>query len=57
MNKESYESILEKKGIFVYTNEGTSMFPLIRAKGDLIVIKKCHFPLKKYDVPLYKRDF
>ena len=55
MNKESYESLLERDGTFVYTNVGSSMMPLIRPKGDLIVIKKCDRPLKKYDVPLYKR--
>lgn len=56
MNRETYESELEKRGSFVYTNSGVSMYPLIRAKGDLIVIKKCTFPLKKYDVPLFKRS-
>ncbi len=56
MNSETYESELEKRGSFVYTNSGVSMFPLIRATGDLIVIKKCTFPLKKYDVPLFKRS-
>lgn len=55
MNKESYETLLERDGTFVYTNVGSSMMPLIRSKGDLIVIKKCDKPLKKYDVPLYKR--
>lgn len=55
MNKESYESLLERDGIFVYTNTGNSMMPLIRPRGDLIIIKRCNAPLKKYDVPLYKR--
>ena len=55
MNSESYESILDKEGTFVYTNSGNSMYPLIRPKGDLIVIKKPKIPLNKYDIPLYKR--
>ncbi|MBE6701621.1 MAG: hypothetical protein E7582_07030 [Ruminococcaceae bacterium] len=56
MNKSTFEEELDKKGVLVYTNTGDSMFPLIRKDGDLIVIKKAHTPLKKYDVPLYKRD-
>lgn len=31
------------------------MFPLIRP-GDLLIIEAVNGPLKKYDVPLYKRD-
>lgn len=55
MNKETYESVLERDGVLVYTNVGSSMKPLIRPEGDLIVIKRREEPLKKYDVPLYKR--
>lgn len=56
MSKATFESIIEEKGVLVYTNEGDSMYPLIRPTGDLVVIKKCETPLKRYDVPLYKRD-
>ena len=56
MNKSSFEQELNEKGVFVYTNVGDSMLPLIRQNRDLIIIKKHQGRLKKYDVPLYKRD-
>ena len=56
MYRTSIEDELNKNGVLVYTNDGDSMFPLIRKKGDLIVIQKCNRPLKKYDIPLYKRS-
>lgn len=56
MNKSSFEQELNEKGVLVYTNVGDSMFPLIRQNRDLIIIKKHQGRLKKYDVPLYKRD-
>lgn len=57
MSKSTFEEIIEKSGELVYKNKGDSMMPLIRENRDLIVISrkpKCR--LKKYDVPLYKRD-
>lgn len=56
MNKSSFEQELNEKGVLVYTNVGDSMLPLIRQNRDLIIIKKHQGRLKKYDVPLYKRD-
>jgi len=55
MSKASFEDIIESKGQLIYTNVGDSMYPLIQER-DLLVIKKAELPLKKYDVPLYKRD-
>lgn len=56
MNKATFEDILNEKGELIYTNVGDSMFPLIQPR-DLLVIKKWDgAPLKKYDIPLYKRD-
>lgn len=55
MNKKSFEEILNEQGRLVYTNVGDSMFPLIKPR-DLLVIEKPQFPLKKYDIPLYKRN-
>lgn len=51
----SIEAELNKNGYLVYTNTGDSMHPLIRKYGDLVVIHKVTGPLKRYDVPLYKR--
>lgn len=55
MEKTTFEEILNKKGKLIYTNVGNSMFPLIQPR-DLLVITKTDKPLKKFDIPLYKRD-
>ena len=56
MIKSTFEEQLVKNGKLIYTNKGDSMMPLIRQDKDLLVIKPVHGRLKKYDVPLYKRD-
>jgi len=56
MSKTTFEDEINRTGQIVYTNVGDSMMPLIREKRDLLIIKKVTGPLKKYDVPLYKRD-
>lgn len=40
----------------IYTNVGDSMLPLIRQGRDLLIIEPRRGRLKKYDVPLYRRD-
>ncbi len=54
MNKK-FEDVIAEQGRLVYTNEGDSMFPIIRAR-DLLIIEAVKEPLKIGDVPLYKRD-
>ena len=56
MNKSSFEEVLAKDGRLIYTNVGDSMLPLIRQGRDLLVIERPTGRLKKYDVPLYRRD-
>lgn len=56
MSKSTFEQELEKNGKLVYTNVGDSMMPLIRQHKDLLIIEKPQGRLKKYDVPLYRRD-
>lgn len=56
MNKSTFEEIIARDGKLIYTNKGDSMMPLIKEGRDLLVIKKVDGKLKKYDVPLYKRD-
>ncbi len=52
----TFEEILRGKGVFMYTNVGYSMMPLLRQKRDIIEIKKKEpGKCKKYDVVLYKR--
>lgn len=50
------EEIIERDGRLVYTNVGDSMRPLIRQDRDILIIEKQRGRLKKYDVPLYRRD-
>lgn len=56
MAKSTFEEQLAKSGKLIYTNKGDSMMPLIKQDRDLLVIAPVHGRLKKYDVPLYKRD-
>lgn len=56
MNSISFEEILEKEGRLIYSNKGGSMKPLIREGRDLMVIGRKQGRLRKYDVPLYRRD-
>jgi len=56
MNRLSFEQVLDREGRLIYTNVGTSMLPLIRQGRDLMIIEKPHGRLKKYGVPLYKRN-
>lgn len=56
MNRSTFEEELSRTGRLVYTNVGDSMLPLIREKRDLLIIESVSGRLKKYDVPLYKRD-
>ena len=56
MNKSTFEEEIAKNGRLIYTNVGDSMMPLLREKRDLLIIEKAGGRLKKYDVPLYKRD-
>lgn len=53
----TFEQVIARDGRLIYTNRGDSMMPLIKQGRDLLVIsKKPKRRLKKYDVPLYKRD-
>ena len=56
MANSTFEEQLAKTGKLIYTNKGDSMMPLIKQDRDLVVIEPVHDRLKKYDVPLYKRD-
>lgn len=57
MNKTTFEEVIERDGKLIYTNQGDSMMPLIKEGRDILIIQKVGGDrLKKYDVPLYKRD-
>ena len=55
MTKSTFEQVIAEDGVLIYTNVGNSMYPLIKPR-DLLVIKPPVFPLKRLDIPLYKRD-
>jgi hypothetical protein len=55
--KSTFEEELQRSGRLVYTNVGNSMMPMLRENRDLLIVeRKPQGRLKKYDVPLYKRD-
>ncbi len=49
------EQIKDGKTV-VFAPKGTSMLPLLRQGVDNVVIKKAPPKLKKYDLPLYRRE-
>ena len=56
MNTEvRIEDVLRSEGVFVCTTSGVSMYPMLRDRRDVVVIKPLSGSLKKYDVPLYRR--
>ena len=55
MNRKTFEDVIAEDGVLIYSNVGDSMYPLILPR-DLLVIRPVTAPLKRFDVPLYKRD-
>ena len=56
MAKSTFEEEIRRNGKIIYTNVGDSMMPFIRQGRDVLIISKVNGKLKRYDVPLYKRD-
>lgn len=53
----TFEDILNTQGVLIYENKGDSMMPLIKQGRDkMVIVRKPEGRLKKYDVPLYRRD-
>lgn len=50
------EDVIAERGFYMTKTKGTSMYPLIKADCSDVCIVKTELPLKKYDVPLYKRS-
>lgn len=55
-NKRQIEDVLKEEGLFVSTTVGVSMYPMLRNRRDTIIVRPYEGRLKKYDVPLYKRN-
>ncbi|MBQ8391420.1 MAG: S24/S26 family peptidase [Clostridia bacterium] len=49
------EETLKEKGIYITTTKGDSMNPMLVEGRDKVVIVPPKFPLKKYDVPVYRK--
>ena len=47
--------IIKRKGVYVGTVNGNSMFPMLRNKKDTVIIRPVTGELKKYDIPLYRK--
>ena len=50
------KEMLESGGTANFNPHGTSMLPMLHDDGDRVVLKKPEGELKKYDLPLYRRD-
>ncbi len=49
------EKAIAEKGIYACKTVGNSMNPMLVEGRDTVLIKKAEFPLKKYDIPVYRR--
>lgn len=47
---------IEENGEAIITPVGTSMWPMLRSRRDTVLLTKPRGRLKKYDLPVYKRD-
>lgn len=49
------ETSLKENGIYITTTKGDSMNPMLVEGRDRVVIVPPVFPLKKYDIPVYRK--
>ena len=50
------ERSLKENGIYVTMTKGNSMNPMLVEGRDKVVVVPPKFPLKKYDVPVYRKE-
>lgn len=53
---KNIEQELKENGIYITKTSGDSMMPMLVSGRDRVIIIPPKFPLKKYDVPVYRRD-
>lgn len=53
---KNIERELKENGVFITKTHGDSMRPMLETVRDRVIIKTPEFPLKKYDIPVYRRD-
>ena len=51
-----FAGVIAKYGKYVGAPDGRSMQPMLRSRRDAVVLVAPQFPLKKYDVILYRRS-
>ena len=56
MSTIGFEEILKRDGVLVYRTQGVSMRPMLKQNRDLVTIRPVPGRLKKYDVPLYRKQ-
>ncbi len=56
MSTIGFEEILKRDGVLVYRTQGVSMRPMLKQNRDLVTIRPVSGRLKKYDVPLYRKQ-
>lgn len=56
MSTIGFEEILKRDGVLVYRTQGVSMRPMLKQNRDLVTIRPISGRLKKYDVPLYRKQ-
>lgn len=49
------EASLKENGIYITTTKGDSMNPMLVEGRDRVVVVLPEFPLKKYDIPVYRK--
>lgn len=52
---DDIEEVIKKRGVYVGTVHGNSMFPMLRNRKDTVIIRPLTGKLKKYDIPLYRK--
>ena len=55
-NVKEIAEVLNTEGVFISTTSGTSMYPMLRDRKDVIVVKKNEERLKKYDIDVAQQD-
>ena len=51
----SFEEVLKREGVILYTTRGVNMLPMLHEAKDLVVVEKLHGHPKPLDVVLYRR--
>ncbi|MBE7087516.1 MAG: hypothetical protein E7369_04365 [Clostridiales bacterium] len=55
MNSNSYKTEIEKTGVIGFVPSGNSMWPILKNRGQSVIVVKKTEKLKKYDAALYIR--